>query len=65
MDFQTKSKLQMLTDIIVVLKFVIKLYRQIMMAKADADMREAIDAAKKLKDTSKLERLISERMRDS
>lgn len=53
----------MLSDILVVLKFVMKLYRQIMKAKAEADMREAIDAAKKLKDTTKLERIVSSRLR--
>jgi hypothetical protein len=55
----------MLSDILVVLKFVMKLYRQIIKAKADADMREAIDEARKLKDTSKLERIVADRLRDS
>lgn len=55
----------MLSDILVVLKFVVRLYREIMKAKNEADMREAIHDARKLKDTTKLERIVADRLRNS
>lgn len=55
----------MLSEILVVLRFLISVYRKFKGAKDDAEVKLALDKAKTTKDTSDLERIIGERMRDS
>jgi hypothetical protein len=55
----------MLSEALAILRFLISVYRKFKGAKDDAEVRLALDKAKATKDTSDLERLIGQRMRDS
>jgi len=54
----------MLSEILVIFRFLISVYRKFKGAKDDSEVRLAIDKAKTTKDTSDLEHLIGQRMRN-